>query len=109
MKELDPEGEVTQKFPALIKKIAQQGHEIASHGFYHKQIFLIYIRRFYDNLLLQLPAAAVFFLHKFRRIFSAERSQKVYCMFRKYLFLDLEFVILYAVIVLQCILSSSKR
>jgi polysaccharide deacetylase family protein (PEP-CTERM system associated) len=32
-------GEVAQKFPSLIKRIAESGHEIAVHGFYHKQIF----------------------------------------------------------------------
>ncbi len=32
-------GEVAQKYPELIKEIAEQGHEIASHGFSHKQIF----------------------------------------------------------------------
>ncbi len=32
-------GEVAEKFPSLIKKISEQGHEIGSHGFSHKQIF----------------------------------------------------------------------
>jgi polysaccharide deacetylase family protein (PEP-CTERM system associated) len=32
-------GEVAQKHPALIKKISDNGHEIASHGFSHNQIF----------------------------------------------------------------------
>jgi polysaccharide deacetylase family protein (PEP-CTERM system associated) len=32
-------GEVAKKFPSLIKKIAQNGHEIGVHGFIHKQIF----------------------------------------------------------------------
>ncbi len=32
-------GEVAKKFPSLIKKIAQAGHEIGSHGSSHKQIF----------------------------------------------------------------------
>ncbi len=32
-------GEVAKKFPALIKKIAENGHEIGVHGFFHKQIF----------------------------------------------------------------------
>ncbi|MFC1677026.1 DUF3473 domain-containing protein [Planctomycetota bacterium] len=34
-------GEVAEKFPSLIKKIAQDGHEIGSHGVSHKQIFKI--------------------------------------------------------------------
>ena len=32
-------GEVAKKFPSLVKQIAQQNHEIASHGFSHRQIF----------------------------------------------------------------------
>ena len=32
-------GEVAEKFPSLINKIAGQGHEIGSHGSSHKQIF----------------------------------------------------------------------
>ena len=32
-------GEVAVKFPALVRKIAQSGHEIGSHGISHKQIF----------------------------------------------------------------------
>lgn len=32
-------GEVAKKFPSLVKKIAEDGHEIGAHGFLHKQIF----------------------------------------------------------------------
>jgi polysaccharide deacetylase family protein (PEP-CTERM system associated) len=32
-------GEVAKTFPHLVKEIAQSGHEIGVHGFYHKQIF----------------------------------------------------------------------
>ncbi|MFA5238683.1 MAG: DUF3473 domain-containing protein [Phycisphaerae bacterium] len=32
-------GEVAQSFPQLIKEITDEGHEIAVHGFYHRQIF----------------------------------------------------------------------
>jgi polysaccharide deacetylase family protein (PEP-CTERM system associated) len=32
-------GDVAKKFPSLIKKIAKDNHEIAAHGFLHKQIF----------------------------------------------------------------------
>lgn len=32
-------GEVAQSFPELIKEIAEQGHEIGSHGLSHKQVF----------------------------------------------------------------------
>ena len=32
-------GEVAVKYPALIKKISNNGHEVGSHGFSHNQIF----------------------------------------------------------------------
>jgi len=32
-------GEVAEKFPSLVRRIADCGHEIASHGSSHKQIF----------------------------------------------------------------------
>jgi len=32
-------GEVAQKFPQLVRKISDAGHEIGVHGFSHKQIF----------------------------------------------------------------------
>jgi polysaccharide deacetylase family protein (PEP-CTERM system associated) len=32
-------GEVAVKYPSLIKKISNNGHEVASHGFSHNQIF----------------------------------------------------------------------
>ena len=32
-------GEVAQKFRSLVKNIAERGHEIGAHGFYHRQIF----------------------------------------------------------------------
>jgi polysaccharide deacetylase family protein (PEP-CTERM system associated) len=32
-------GEVAKKFPSLVKRIADAGHELGIHGFSHKQIF----------------------------------------------------------------------
>jgi len=32
-------GEVAKKFPSLVREIAQAGHEIATHGFSHIQVF----------------------------------------------------------------------
>jgi polysaccharide deacetylase family protein (PEP-CTERM system associated) len=32
-------GEIAESFPKLIKDISDEGHEIAVHGFYHRQIF----------------------------------------------------------------------
>lgn len=44
-------GEVAQKYPYLIEKIAQDGHEIASHGFSHKQIFHLNRRQFCEEIV----------------------------------------------------------
>ncbi len=43
-------GEVAKKFPSLIKKIAQDGHEIASHGSSHKQIFKLNEQQFREEI-----------------------------------------------------------
>ncbi len=43
-------GEVAKKFPSLIKKIAQNGHEIGVHGFTHKQIFKLTEKEFRDEI-----------------------------------------------------------
>ncbi|MBM3251445.1 MAG: DUF3473 domain-containing protein [Candidatus Omnitrophica bacterium] len=32
-------GSIAERFPALIKRVDQEGHEIATHGFYHTQIY----------------------------------------------------------------------
>ena len=58
-------GNVAEKFPSLIKRIADSGHELGIHGFYHKQIFRLTpdefrmdIRRT-KNILEQLTSVAV--------------------------------------------------
>jgi len=43
-------GEVAEKFPSLIKMIANQGHEIACHGFSHKQIFKLTEKEFRNEV-----------------------------------------------------------
>ncbi|MHC5061006.1 MAG: polysaccharide deacetylase family protein [Planctomycetota bacterium] len=43
-------GEVAQKHPSLVKKIAENGHEIGSHGFSHKQIFKLNRNQFRDEI-----------------------------------------------------------
>jgi len=43
-------GEVAQKYPSLVKKIAENGHEIGSHGFSHKQIFKLNQNQFRDEI-----------------------------------------------------------
>jgi polysaccharide deacetylase family protein (PEP-CTERM system associated) len=39
-------GDVAQKFPSLIRRIADDKHEIGAHGFSHKQIFKLTKREF---------------------------------------------------------------
>ena len=43
-------GEVAQKHPSLVKMIAENGHEIGSHGFSHKQIFKLSKNQFRDEI-----------------------------------------------------------
>jgi len=59
-------GEVAKKYPALIKKIAEQGNEIGVHGFYHKQVFKLSAEQFRQeisdckNLLEDISGVKVF-------------------------------------------------
>lgn len=39
-------GEVAEKFPDLVRKVSRAGHEIASHGLYHRQIRLQKVEEF---------------------------------------------------------------
>lgn len=43
-------GWIADKFPELIKKIHSQGHEIASHGYNHKPIYLMNKQEFSQDL-----------------------------------------------------------
>jgi polysaccharide deacetylase family protein (PEP-CTERM system associated) len=43
-------GEVAKKFPSLITKIAEQGHEIGVHGYFHKQIFKLTEEEFREEV-----------------------------------------------------------
>jgi polysaccharide deacetylase family protein (PEP-CTERM system associated) len=43
-------GEVAKKHPSLVKKISNEGHEIASHGFSHKQVFMLNKEEFRDEI-----------------------------------------------------------
>jgi polysaccharide deacetylase family protein (PEP-CTERM system associated) len=58
-------GDVAQKHPSLVKKIFDNGHEIASHGFSHKQIFKLNRDEFRQeisdskNLLEDMTSSAV--------------------------------------------------
>jgi len=44
-------GEVAVKYPALIKKLSDSGHEVASHGFSHNQIFNLSRNEFRQEVL----------------------------------------------------------
>jgi len=44
-------GEVAQYYPDLVKKIADQGHEIACHGMYHKDLTLYSPEQFLKELV----------------------------------------------------------
>lgn len=44
-------GFIAEKLPELIKKIAKEGHELASHGFYHRRIFDMSPEEFEFDLL----------------------------------------------------------
>jgi polysaccharide deacetylase family protein (PEP-CTERM system associated) len=58
-------GNVAEKFPSLIKRIAGAGHELGIHGFSHKQIFRFTADEFRSeikktkNILEQLSSVAV--------------------------------------------------
>ena len=43
-------GEVAQKFPSLVKAIAQDSHEIGVHGYLHKQIFKLTRDQFWQEV-----------------------------------------------------------
>lgn len=44
-------GYVAEKFPSLVKKIEEEGHEIASHGYYHRRIDKQTPKEFEEDLL----------------------------------------------------------
>ncbi|MBK5264262.1 MAG: DUF3473 domain-containing protein [Alphaproteobacteria bacterium] len=43
-------GWVAQRYPALIRRIADAGHEIASHGYDHRRVFTFSPQEFRDDL-----------------------------------------------------------
>jgi peptidoglycan-N-acetylglucosamine deacetylase len=44
-------GLIAEKYPRLVKRIASEGHEIATHGFYHRRIFDMSPEEFENDLL----------------------------------------------------------
>src|SRR5829696_2226755 len=43
-------GWVAEQFPSLVRQIAAQGHEIASHGFAHRLVYDMTRRAFRDDV-----------------------------------------------------------
>ena len=43
-------GWVAARFPSLVRRIAEQGHEIASHGFHHQLLYLLTPAQFRDDI-----------------------------------------------------------
>jgi polysaccharide deacetylase family protein (PEP-CTERM system associated) len=43
-------GWVAQRFPALIRRIADLGHEVASHGYNHQLLYMLTPRQFRDDV-----------------------------------------------------------
>lgn len=43
-------GWVAQRFPSLVREIASQGHELASHGFHHQLIYTLTPEQFRDDV-----------------------------------------------------------
>ena len=43
-------GWVAARFPALVRRIADRGHEIASHGFHHQLLYLLTPAQFREDI-----------------------------------------------------------
>jgi polysaccharide deacetylase family protein (PEP-CTERM system associated) len=43
-------GWVAARFPSLVRRIADQGHEIASHGFHHQLLYLLTPAQFREDI-----------------------------------------------------------
>lgn len=58
-------GWVADRFPALVRRVVEQGHEIASHGYHHQLVYMLTPDQFRDDvrrskrLLEDLSGAAV--------------------------------------------------
>lgn len=49
-------GLVAEKFPDLVREIAQRGHEVASHGYSHRPVYAMTPERFRDDLRASIAA-----------------------------------------------------
>jgi polysaccharide deacetylase family protein (PEP-CTERM system associated) len=43
-------GWVAERFPSLVRRIAESGHEIASHGYHHQLLYLLTPRQFREDV-----------------------------------------------------------
>src|SRR5438105_4215576 len=43
-------GWVAQKYPALVRRIANAGHEVASHGFHHQLLYTLTPQQFREDV-----------------------------------------------------------
>jgi polysaccharide deacetylase family protein (PEP-CTERM system associated) len=43
-------GWVAERFPALVRRIADQGHEVASHGYHHQLLYMLTPRQFREDV-----------------------------------------------------------
>jgi len=43
-------GWVAARFPSLVRRIADRGHEIASHGFHHQLLYMLTPAQFRDDI-----------------------------------------------------------
>jgi polysaccharide deacetylase family protein (PEP-CTERM system associated) len=62
-------GWVAERFPALVRRIASQGHEIASHGYGHRLVYDLTPRQFRDDVRRSkdiLESAASTAVHGYR-------------------------------------------
>jgi len=49
-------GYIAERNPELVKRIHDEGHEIAVHGYYHKRVFEMTPAEFEDDLLMSISA-----------------------------------------------------
>jgi polysaccharide deacetylase family protein (PEP-CTERM system associated) len=43
-------GWVAERFPALVRRIVDQGHEVASHGYHHQLLYMLTPRQFREDV-----------------------------------------------------------
>jgi polysaccharide deacetylase family protein (PEP-CTERM system associated) len=49
-------GEVAERFPALVRRVAHGGHEIGSHGYHHRRVMQMTRREFREDVARSLRA-----------------------------------------------------